>query len=130
MYLEHRKQQQAPEWRKEGADAPKKAHKRKLDEMKAEEKNLHVQWQKVKEEQNAAQESLKCAMKYIYEGGKKIGDGLKNWDVMEVKAWNKPVEFIREKQSHADKRMSEVIDEITKVESQLLNVGKDKKLKS
>ena len=44
--------------------------------MKAEEKNLHAQLQKVKEEQNAAQESIICAIKYIDIVWKRVGEGL------------------------------------------------------
>ena len=70
----------------------KKAHRRKHDEMKAEEMNLHAQLQKCKEEQDAAQEFMKYAVKYIDEVAKKIGDGLKNQDTMEIRSWNKVVE--------------------------------------
>ena len=81
-------------------------------------------------EQNAAQESIRCATKYIDEAGMKIGDGLKNQDMTEAEARNKLVEYGREKQSQAGKRMSKVIGEINKVDCQLFQTGKDKKHKS
>ena len=68
--------------------------------MKAEEKNFHVQLQKLKEEHNAAKESAKYTLRYFDEGANKIGDGLKNQNVIEVEAGNKLVEFGREKQTN------------------------------
>ena len=91
--------EQAAKRRMDEANAQKKPHKWKLDEMQAEEKNLHAQLQKLKKEQSRAQELMKCQMKYIDEGGKKIGSGLKNQDMMEVEAGNELVVFWRESKS-------------------------------
>ena len=73
---------------------------------------------------------MKSAMIYFDEDGGKIGNGLKHQDMMEVEAGNKLAEFGRQRQSQADKRITEVLDEINKVESQLFKIGKDKKLKT
>ena len=56
------------------------------------------------------------------------GDGFKKQKMMEVEAGNKLLEFEREKQSQADKRISEALDEIKNVKSQLFKIGKDQKI--
>ena len=62
------------------------AYKRKQDEKKSKEKTLHVKLQKLKSELAEAQETIERAMMYVDQGGKKIGDGLKVSDLMDIEA--------------------------------------------
>ena len=77
------------------------AQKRKFEEKKAEETALDEKCQKLKMEERQAHDLMKKAVSYIDEGGKKIHDGLKAGNMMEVEALNKLIEFGRQKQSEA-----------------------------
>ena len=70
-------------------------------------------------------------MSYIDEGGKKIHDGLKAGNMMEVKAGNKLTEFGRQKQSESQGRLED-ISKITLFKTSFLKrvAVKNKKFKS
>ena len=101
------------------------AQKRKLEEIKAEEKNLHEMRQKLKTEYTQAKE----AMSYIDEGGQKISEGLKVNDMMKVEAGQKLIEFGREKQTEANKQLDEMSKERDRTEAELFRLRDSKKLK-
>ena len=59
-------------------------------------------------------------MSYIGEGGKKIHDGLKACNMMEVNAGNKLIEFGRQKQSEAQGRVEDISKEKDLVQNSFL----------
>ena len=72
------------------------------------------------------------AMPYIDEGGKKIHDGLKAGNIMEVETGNKLIEFGRQKQSEAQGRgrLEDIFKEKDLVQNQLSKKSGSKKTKS
>ena len=96
MYNEHLKEEQAKKRQTEMEKQKCEAQKRKFEEIKAEEKNLHEILKQLKEEDRKAKEAMDRAMGYIDEGGKKISDGLKSHNMMEVEVGQKLIEFGRE----------------------------------
>ena len=99
------KEEQAKKRQKEIEKQKCEAQKRKLEEIKAEEKNLHEILKQLKEEDRKEREAMDRAMGYIDEGGKKISEGLKSHNMMEVEVGQKLIEFGREKQMEAKKRL-------------------------
>ena len=73
-----------------------KPTKESLEEMKAEEKNLHEILKKLKTEHMQAREAMDRAMGYIDEGRQKINEALKVSDMMKVEVGQKLTEFGRE----------------------------------
>ena len=98
LYSEHLREENAKKRQKEAERLKHEAHKRKLEEMKAEEKNLHETLKKLKTEHMQAKEAMDRAMGYIDEGRQKINEGLKVNDMMKVEDGQKLIEFKREKQ--------------------------------
>ena len=96
---------------------------------KLKRKALHDELEQLKTEQTAAQKAMEKAMSYVEEGEQKINNGLKVNDMMEVQAGNKLIEFGRQQQSEANKKLSEISDERDKIESQLFKISKAKKSK-
>ena len=96
MYTEHLREGDAKKRQKEAERSKQQAYKRKLDEIRIEEKSLHDNLEQLKTEQTAAQKAMEKAMSYVEEGGQKINNGLlKVNDMMEVQAGNKLIEFGR-----------------------------------
>ena len=129
MHNEHLKEEQAKKRQKEMEKQKCEAQKRKLEEIKAEEKNLHDRLKQLKEEDRKAKEAMDRAMGYIDEGGKKISEGLKSHNMMEVEAGQKLIEFGREKQMDAKKRLNETSEERDRIEAELFKIKDSKKLK-
>ena len=73
-----------------------KPTKESLEEMKAEEKNLHEIPKKLKTEHMQAREAMDREMGYIDEGRQKINKALKVSDMMKVEVGQKLTEFGRE----------------------------------
>ena len=105
------------------------AQERKLEEIKAEEKNLHEILKQLKEEDRKAREAMDRAMGYIDEGGMKISEGLKSHNIMEVEVGQKLIEFRKEKQMEAKKRLNETSEERDRIEAELFKINDSKKLK-
>ena len=129
MYDEHLKEEQAKKKQKEMEKQKCEAQKRKLEEIKAEEKNLNDRLKQLKEEDRKAKEAMDRAMGCIDEGGKKISEGLKSHNMMEVEAGQKLIEFGREKQMDAKKRLNETSEERDRIEAELFKIKDSKKLK-
>ena len=92
-----------------------KSKKRKL--KRATDEKL----QKLKMEEREVQGAMGKAMSYIDEGGKKMHDGLKAGNMMEVEAGNKLIEFGRQKQSEAwGGRLEDISKERTLFKTSLL----------
>ena len=91
---------------KEAEKSKQEEYKRKLVEITAEEKSLHQKLEQLKAEQTAAQKSVEKAKGYVEEGGQKINNGLN--DMMQVQVENKLMEFGRQQQSEANKKVSEI----------------------
>ena len=98
LYTGHLRQEAAKKTTKEGEKA-KAAQKTKFEEIKADERALDEKLQKLKMEEKEARDAMGKAISNIDEGGKKICDGLKAGNMMEVEAGNKLIEFGRQKQS-------------------------------
>ena len=62
-------------------------------------------------------------MSYVEEEGKKIYNGLKAIDMMEVQARNKLIEFGRQQQCEANKKLSEISGEKDIIEIQLFKIS-------
>ena len=105
------------------------AHKRKLSEMKQEEKRLHGRLDQLTSEHGAAKRAMQRAIRYVEEGGEKIKNALKVQDMMEVEAGYKLVEFGKEKQTQATNKVSDIMDERNKVEKELFKLTGGKKSK-
>ena len=73
--------------------------------MKTKEKNPYEMRQKLKTEYTQAKDR---AIGYIDEGEQKISEGLKVNDMMKVEAGQKLIEFGRQKQTEANKRLDEI----------------------
>ena len=97
--------------------------------MKAEEKNMHETLKKLKTEHIQVKEAMGRAMGYIDEGRQKINVGLKVNDMMKVEAGQKLIEFGREKQIEANKRLDEISEERDRIEAELFRLQDSKKLK-
>ena len=69
------------------------------------------------------------AMDYIDERGKNISDGLKSHNIIEVEAGEKLIEFGREKQMEAKKKLNETSEERDRIEAELFKIKDSKKLK-
>ena len=68
-------------------------------------------------------------MFYIDEGGKKIRDGLKAGNIMEVEGGNKLIEFGRQIQSEAQGRLEDISKEKDLVQNQISKKSGSKKQK-
>ena len=66
--------------------------------MTAEEKMLHGRPQKVETEQRELQDEMERAVALMYEGTKKISDGLKVYKLWDLEAGMQLIEFQRQKQ--------------------------------
>ena len=98
LYSQHLREEQEKKKHKEREKEQAEAHKRKLSEMKQEEKRLHDRLDQLTSEHGAAKEAMQRAIRYVKEGGEKIKNALKVQDMMEVEAGYKSVEFGKEKQ--------------------------------
>ena len=76
-----------------------------------------------------AKEAMDRVMGYIDEGRQKINEGLKVNDMMKVEAGQKLIEFGREKQIEANKRLDEILEERDRIEAELFRLQDSKKLK-
>ena len=90
-----------------------------MKKEKAEERALDEKLQKLKMEVREAHGAMGKAMSYINEGGKKIHNGLKAGNMMEVGAGNKLIEFGRQKKSEAHLRLENISKEKDLVQNQL-----------
>ena len=70
---------------------------------------LNERLQRLKDEEKAVRDDMEMVMTYTDEGGKKISAGLKDKNVMEVEAGYKLVEFGKEKENEATKRLCKVL---------------------
>ena len=86
LYSQHLREEQEKKKQKEGEKEQAEAHKRKLSEMKQEEKRLHDRLDQLTCEHGAAKEAMQRAIRYVEEGGEKIKNALKVQDMMEVEA--------------------------------------------
>ena len=68
------------------------------------------------------------AMGYIDEGRQKVNEGLKVNDMI-LEAGQKLIEFGREKQIEANKRLDEISEERDRIETELFRLQDSKKLK-
>ena len=93
LYSEHLREEQAKEREKDAERLQNEAQIRKLEEMKAEEKNWHEKLKKLRTEEQDIKEAMGRAMSYIDQGGQKLNKGLKINDMMEVEAGQKLIEF-------------------------------------
>ena len=119
LYNEHLREENAKKKQKEAERLHHEAHKRKFEEMKAEEKNLHETLKKLKGEHMQAKEAMDMGMGYIDEGRQKINEGLKVSDMMKVEAGQKLIEFGREKQIEGNKRLDEILEERDRIELEI-----------
>ena len=129
LYTEHLREENVKKRQKEGEKSKQEAYKRKLDEIRTEEKSLLEKLELLKIEQTAAQKAVEKAMSYVEEGGQKMNNGLKASDMMKVQAGNKLIEFGRQQQCEANKKLSDISGETDKIESQLFIISKAKKSK-
>ena len=93
MYIEHLREEQAKKRQEQAERLRQKAHKRKMGEIKAEDKCLHEKHEKLKTKLSTAQEAMDRAVSCIEEGQKKISHRLNVKDMMEVEAENKLIQF-------------------------------------
>ena len=70
---------------------------------------------------------MEKAMSYVEEGGQKINSGLKANDIMEVQAGNKLIEFERQQQWEATKKLSWDFRRKRQKLGQLFKISKAKK---
>ena len=129
MYSQHLREGQEKKKHKEREKEQAEAHKRKLSEMKQEEKRLHDRLDQLTSEHGAAKEAMQRAIRYV-EGGDKIKNALKVLHMMEAEAGYKLVEFGKEKQTEAKNKMSDIMDERNKVEKELFKLTGAKKSKT
>ena len=80
------------------------ACKRKLDEIRAEEKSLHEKLEQLKAEQTAAQKAMEKVISCA-DTGQKINIWKKVNDMMEIQTGNKLKEFGRLQQSEGNKKL-------------------------
>ena len=111
LYSQHLREEQEKKEHKESEKEQAVAHKRKLSEMKQEEKRLHDRLDQLTAEHGAAKGAMQRAIRYAEEGGEKIKNVLKVQDMMEVEAGYKLVESGKEKQTEATNKMSDIMDE-------------------
>lgn len=129
LYSQHLQEEQEKKRRKEREKEQSEAHKRKLQEIKEEQKRLHDRLDQLTSEYDSAKEAMQRAMQYIEEGGEKIKNALQVKDMMEVEAGYKLVEFGKNKQAETAEKMSKLMDERNKVEKELFKLKGSKKLK-
>ena len=102
LYTEHLREENAKKRQKEAEKSKQEAYKRKLVEIRTEEKNLHEKLEQLK------QKAMEKAVSYVQEGGQKINNVLKANDMMEVQAGNKLIEFGRQQKCEANRKLSEI----------------------
>ena len=102
------RERKCKERQKEAEKSKQEAYKRKLHEIRTEEKSLKEKQEQLKTEHTAAQKAMEKTMRYVEEGGQKINNGFKANDVVEVHAGNKLIEFGRQQQCEANKKLSEI----------------------
>ena len=127
LYNEYLREEQAKERQKVLRN---EAQKRKLEEMKAEEKNWHDKLKKLRTEEQDTKEAMDRAMSYIDQGGQKINKGLKINDMIEVEAGQKLIEFGSGKHGEANKRLKDTSEEKNKIENELFKIKETEKCKT
>ena len=95
LYSQHLREEQEKKKHKGREKEQAEVHKRKLSEMKQEEKRSYDRIDQLTSEHGAAKEAIQRAIRYVEEGGEKIKNALKVQDMMEVAAGYKLVEFIK-----------------------------------
>ena len=98
LYSQHLREEQEKKKQKEREKEETEAPKRKLSEIKQEEKRLHDRLDQLTPEHDAAKEAMQRATRYVEEGNEKIKNALKVQVMMEIEAGYKLVEFGKEKQ--------------------------------
>ena len=106
MYVEHPRYENGKKRQKAAEKSRLETYKRRLEEIRAEEKSLHEELEQLKAEQTAASKAMEKTMGYIQEGGQKISSSLEANEMMGVQAKSKLIEFGRQQQSEANKKMS------------------------
>ena len=131
LYIENLRQEAAKKSTKEAEKAKAETQKRKFKEKKAEERTLVEKLQNLKMEEREAHDAKGKAMSCIDEGGKKIHEGLKAGNMMEVEVGNKLIEFVRQRQSAAQERLEDISKGKDLVQNELSKKsGSKKKFKS
>ena len=130
LYSQHLREEQEKKKHKEREKEQAEAHKRKLSEMKQEEKRLHDRLDQLTSEHGAAKEAMQRAIRYVEEGCEKIKNALKVQDMMEVEAGYKLVELGKRNKQEATNKMSDIMDERNKVEKELFKLAGAKKSKT
>ena len=113
LCTEHWRQEAAKKSTKDTEKAKAESQKRKFKETKTEERALDEKLQKLKIEEREAHDAMGKTVFCIDEGGKKIHDGLKAGNMMEVEAGNKLIEFGRQKQPEVQGRLEDISKETT-----------------